>query len=48
MFHMLEKLRWTISVYDLTPFDISHRLTTDWISMRAVYAFEGDIYVFGC
>lgn len=47
VFHMLE-VRWADSIYDLTSFDISHRLTADWISMQEVYAFEGNIYVFGC
>lgn len=44
---MLDQVRWADTIYDLNPFDIHFRLTTDWISMWDVYAFEGNIYVFG-
>lgn len=30
---MLDQDRWADSLYDLKPFDIHFRLTTDWISM---------------
>lgn len=45
---MLDQVRWADSVDDLNPFDIHFRLTTAWISMSDVNAFEGNIYVFGC
>lgn len=30
---MLDQVRWANTVYDLSPFNIHFRLTTDWISM---------------
>lgn len=46
VFQMFDQVRWADSGHELTSLSISHWLT-DWMALRDVYAFDGNIYVFG-